>query len=235
MGQWHRSSSVGWVACPCSHLPQPSHARSSHHSSDRIHPVHLVHVVQGLYARTRAWDKCYVLAPLDTLGIPWLRDAPQIAEEDHWQGVGEVVASHLGLEGKAPQALVVLALGLPTLEDHRQVLAGSPATGFRIASLTGSVKVHQAAVLTLAQTTLKLAARPAAEERLAKQPGTRQSAPAQGITLATHLFPVGHSLPRTSADQILVAPTPTVNLALTTGLAKIDQCAFATKDTEETV
>ena len=87
--------------------------------------------------RTRAWDKCYVLAPLDTLGIPWLRDAPQIAEEDHWQGVGEVVASHLGLEGKAPQALVVLALGLPTLEDHRQVLAGSPATGFRIASLTG--------------------------------------------------------------------------------------------------
>ena len=122
-------------------------------SSDRIHPVHLVHVVQGLYARyiiplknnsinvivirTRAWDKCYVLAPLDTLGIPWLRDAPQIAEEDHWQGVGEVVASHLGLEGKAPQALVVLALGLPTLEDRRQVLAGSPATGFRIASLTG--------------------------------------------------------------------------------------------------
>ena len=123
-------------------------------SSDRIHPVRLVHVVQGRYARyiiplknnsinvivirTRAWDKCYVLAPLDTLGIPWLRDAPQIAEEDHWQGVGEVVvASHLGLEGKAPQALVVLALGLPTLEDHRQVLAGSPATGFRIASLTG--------------------------------------------------------------------------------------------------
>ena len=87
--------------------------------------------------RTRAWDKCYVLAPLDTLGIPWLRVAPQIAEEDHWQGVGEVVASHLGLEGKAPQALVVLALGLPTLEDRRQVLAGSPATGFRIASLTG--------------------------------------------------------------------------------------------------
>ena len=84
----------------------------------------------------------------------------------------------------------------------------------KLLTFTDSVKEPQAAVLILAQTTLKLvltgmtaemmtslplyfttsiissplinntqAARPAAEERLAKQPATRQSAPAQGITL----------------------------------------------------
>ena len=59
------------------------------------------------------------------------------------QGVGVVgVDSHLGLEGRARQALVglcpTLALGpTPTLVDRLQILVESPATGSQIASLTG--------------------------------------------------------------------------------------------------
>jgi len=165
-----------------------------------------------------------------------------------------VADSHLGLEGRAPQASVApsptLALGLPptlvdppptlvdpppTLVDRPPTLVVSPATGSLTASLTDSAKEHQAAVLILAQTMLKLADPPVGGERIARRPATRLSALAQGITLATHLFPVVHSPLRTFADQILAAQMHTANLALTTGQAKIGQCASATKDTEETV
>ena len=59
------------------------------------------------------------------------------------QGVGVVgVDSHLGLEGRARQVLVVglhptLALGLPALVDRPQILVESLATGSQTASLTG--------------------------------------------------------------------------------------------------
>ena len=54
-----------------------------------------------------------------------------------------VVDSHLGLEGRAPQASVApsptLALGLPpTLVDPPPTLVVSPATGSPTASLTGN-------------------------------------------------------------------------------------------------
>ena len=53
------------------------------------------------------------------------------------QEVGEVVVdSHLGLEGRARQALVGLC-PTPTLVDPPQTLVESPATGSQIASLTG--------------------------------------------------------------------------------------------------
>jgi len=158
-----------------------------------------------------------------------------------------VADSHLGLEGRARQASVApsptLALGLPptlvdppqTLVDRPQTLVVSPATGSPTASLTDSAKEPQVAVLIPARTTLKLADPPVAGELIARRPATRLSAPAQGITLATHLFPVVHSRLRTFADQILAAQMHTANLALTTGQAKIGQCASATRDTEETV
>jgi hypothetical protein len=171
------------------------------------------------------------------------------------QEVGVVVVdSHLGLEARAPQALVglhpTLALApTPTLVDRLQTLVDRPqtlvdrpqtlvaslATGSQIASLTDSVKEPQDAVSILAQTTLKLADLPVAGERIARRPATRLSALVQGTTLETHLFPVDHSPLRTFAHQIPAALTHTANLALTTGQEKIVQCVSATKDTEETV
>jgi len=150
-----------------------------------------------------------------------------------------VVDSHLGLEGRARQVLVVgllhptLVLGLPVLVDRRQILVASLATSSQTASLTDSVKERQAAVSTLAQTMLKLVVPPVAGVPIARQLATRLSAPAQEITLVIHLFRVDLSPPRTFADQIHAVLMHTANLALTTGQAKIDQCAFATRDTEE--
>jgi len=151
-----------------------------------------------------------------------------------------VVDSHLGLkEGRARQVLVLLcptrASGLPALVDRRLILVASLATSSQTASLTDSVKERQAAVSILAQTMLKLAAPPVAGVLIVRQPATRLSAPAQEITLVIHLFRVDHSPPRTFADQIHAALMHTANLALTTGQGRIDQCAFATRDTEETV
>jgi len=170
------------------------------------------------------------------------------------QEVGVVVVdSHSGLEGRAPQALVgpnpTLALGPttlvdrpptladrpPTLVDPPPTLVASPVTGFQTASLTDSVKELPAAALIPAQTMLKLAAPPVAVERIVRRLATRLSALAQGITLVTHSFRVGHSPLRTFADQIHAAPTHIANLASTTGQGKTVQCASATRDTEGTV
>jgi len=157
------------------------------------------------------------------------------------QGVGVVVGvdSHLGLEGRARQVLVVLcptqASGLPALVDRRQILVASLATSSQTASSTDSVKERQAAVLILAQTMLKLAAPHVAGVLIVRQLATRLSAPAPEITLVIHLFRVDLSPLRTFADQIPAAQMHTANLASTTGQAKIDQCAFATRDTEEMV
>jgi len=156
-------------------------------------------------------------------------------------GVGVVgVDSHLGLEGRAHQVSVVdlcptLASGLPALVDRRQILVESLATGSQTASLTDSVKERQAAALILAQTMLKLAAPPVAGVLIVRRPATKLSAPAQEITLVIHLFRVVHSHQRTFADQIHAVLMHTANLASTTGQGRIDQCAFAMRDTEETV
>lgn len=146
----------------------------------------------------------------------------------------EVVGSLLGLEGRA-RPTPTLALGpTPTLVGRPQTSVASLATGSLIASLTDSVKEPQDAVSILARITLKLAALPVEEELTVRQPATRLSALVQGITLATHLFPVDHSPLRTFAGQIPAALTHTANLGLTTGQAKIVQCVSATKDTEGT-
>jgi len=157
---------------------------------------------------------------------------------DQADGV-EVVDSHLGLEGRARQALVGLypTLALvptPTLVDRPQTLVASPVTGSQIASSTDSVKEPQDAVLILARIMLKLAALPVAGEQIARRLATRLSARVQEITLVTHLFPVDHSPLRTFADQIPAALMHTANLVLTTGQAKIVQCVSAMKDTEGT-
>jgi hypothetical protein len=146
----------------------------------------------------------------------------------------EVVDSLLGLEGRARPTLTLALAPAPTLVGRPQTSVASPATGSLIASLTDSVKEPQDAVSILARITLKLAALPVEEELTVRQPATRLSALVQGITLATHLFPVDHSPLRTFAGQIPAALTHTANLGLTTGQAKIVQCVSATKDTEGT-
>merc|ERR1712130_766907 len=135
----------------------------------------------------------------------------------------------------------ILALVPPTLVDPPTLalvpptLVASRATGSQTASLTDSVKEPRDAVLILALTTLRLAGLPVVGELIARRLATRLFALVQGITLVIHLFPVVHSPLRIFADQILAALTLTANLALTTGQARIGQCASAMKDTEGTV
>merc|ERR1711963_133695 len=207
-------------------------------------PVHQVHVAQELCVRTRGSDKCYALAPLGKLETPWLRAALLTPGEDLWMVlvVGEVVVdsrsdlvvrARLALEDQCPT--LVLA-GVPTLVVGRpQVLEGSLATDSLTANLTDSAREPQAAVSTLAQTTLKQAGPRVAEARLARRLDTRRSAPAPGITLEIRLCPVARLRLRISAGQIRAVPTLIVNLGLTTGPAKIVQCVFVTRGTEGTV
>jgi len=196
-------------------------------------------VAQELCVRTRGSDKCYALAPLDKLETPWLRAAPLTPGEDPWMVlvVGEVLEdSRLDLVVRARLALE----GLPTLVGRPQVLEANLATGSLTANLTDNARELQAAVLTLAQTTLKQAGPRVAEARLARRLDTRRSAPAPGITLwvafrEIRLCPVALSPPRISAGQIRAVPMLIVNLGLTTGPAKIVQCVFVTRGTEGTV
>jgi len=191
-------------------------------------------VAQELCVRTRGSDKCYALAPLDKLETPWLRAAPLTPGEDPWMVlvVGEVLEdSRLDLVVRARLALE----GLPTLVGRPQVLEANLATGSLTANLTDNARELQAAVLTLAQTTLKQAGPRVAEARLARRLDTRRSAPAPGITLEIRLCPVARLRLRISAGQIRAVPTLIVNLGLTTGPAKIVQCVFVTRGTEGTV
>jgi len=193
--------------------------------------------------RTRGLDKCYALAPLDKLETPWLRAALLIPGEDRWMVlVVEVVVedSPLDLVVRACRALEdqgpTLALaGLPTLVGRPQVLEGSLATGSLTANLTDSARELQAAVLTLAQTTLKQAGPRVAEAQHARRLDTRRSAPVPGITREIRLCPVARLRLRISAGQIRAVPTLIVNLGLTTGPAKIVRCVFVTRGTEGTV
>merc|ERR1712223_2003145 len=140
-----------------------------------------------------------------------------------------VVRARLALEDQCP----TLALeGVPTLVGRPQVLEGSLATDSPTANLTDSAKELQAAVLTLAQTTLKQPGPRVAEAQLVRRLDTRRSAPAQGITLEIRLCPVARSPLRICAGQIRAVPMLIVNLGLTTGLAKIVQCVFVTRGTE---
>merc|ERR1712107_88278 len=145
---------------------------------------------------------------------------------------GLVVRARLALEDQCPTLVLE---GVPTLVGRPQVLEASLATDSLTANLTDSARELQAAVLTLAQTTLKQAGPRVAGARLARRLDTRRSAPAPGITLEIRLCPVALSPPRISAGQIRAVPTLIVNLGLTTGPAKIVQCVFVTRGTEGTV
>merc|ERR1711963_464687 len=206
-------------------------------------PVHQVHVAQELCVRTRGLDKCSALAPLGKLETHLLRAALLTPGEDLWMVlvVGEVledsrsdlvVRARLALGDQCPTLVLE---GVPTLVGRPQVLEGSLAIDSLTANLTDSARELQAAVLTLAQTTLKQAGPRVAEAPLARRLDTRRSAPAPGITLEIPLCPVARSPPRIFADQIPAVPTLIVNLGLTTGPAKIVQCVFVTRGTEGTV
>jgi len=200
-------------------------------------------VAQELCVRTRGSDKCYALAPLGKLETPWLRAALLTPGEDRWMvlvveevvvdsPLDLVVRARLALEDQCPTLVLE---GVPTLVGRPQVLEGSLATDSLTANLTDSARELQAAVLTLAQTTLKQAGPRVAGARLARRLDTRRSAPAPGITLEIRLCPVALSPPRISAVQIRAVPMLIVNLGLTTGPAKIVQCVFVTRGTEGTV
>jgi len=106
------------------------------------------------------------------------------------------VRARLALEDQCPTLVLE---GVPTLVGRPQVLEGSLATGSLTANLTDSARELQAAVLTLAQTTLKQAGPRVAEARLARRLDTRRSAPAPGITLEIRLCPVARLRLRISA------------------------------------
>merc|ERR1711963_1028604 len=240
-----QSTWLPWVPsfCPGLSFCRLFPVRSPRLSLGPTPPVHQVHVAQELCVRTRGLDKCCAPAPLDKLETPLLRAALLTPGEDLWmalvveEGVEDsrldpAVRARLALEDQCP----TLALeGVPTLVGRPQVSEGSLATGSLTANLTDSARELQAAVLTLAQTTLKQAGPRVAEARLARRLDTRRSAPAPGITLEILLCPVARSPLRISAGQIRAVPMLIVNLVLTTGPAKIVQCVFVTKGTEGTV